>query len=75
MEYMLMPDGTVQVFPVQLNADDVRDLLSLHMGVAFYWNHTTKGEFIGWSVMHADCLCGTVADSVPDVIKLAAMLQ
>lgn len=75
MEYMLMSDGTVKAFNQLALHSDVLDALADYCGVAYYWYH----ESFGWS-----CLTSTspqvgnaviAEDAVPDVVKLAAMLE
>jgi hypothetical protein len=72
MEFMLMPDGSVKTFGKLLNSSVVLDALNDYMGVAYYWQHAS-----GWSVMHAGAAInsGAMTNDVPDVIKLAAMLE
>lgn len=73
MEYMLMPDGTVQVFNDSHSRLEVLRLLTELGGVAYYWESVTgSGK---WYLMNPDdAQGGKFAEEVPDVVLLAAML-
>jgi hypothetical protein len=75
MEYMLMRDGSIKVFECLETHEDVVDALYDYDGVAYYW---WNANFM-WS-----CITRTspevsskqiTEDTLPDVIKLAAMLS
>lgn len=72
MEYMLLRDGTVRVCPHIRFIPEVRQEMAHHGGVAYYWRDNED-----WLFVHVDSMdsAGTVTLDVPDVIKLAAMLE
>lgn len=75
MEYMLMRDGSIKMFKCLPTADGVLEALASHDGVAYYW-YTTA---FGWSCIlpeytqHAPT--GIHESEVPEIIKLATMLE
>lgn len=78
MEYMLLLDGSVLPHDTLLDVVQIGEALALHGGAAYYWhNHQ-----FGWSCVKAaesyvfDPIEHNIGDdAVPDVIKLAVMLQ
>lgn len=72
MEYMLLADGSVRVCEPMLTVDIVRVAMLKHGGVAYYWHDTA-----GWLHITIDSPwgSGTTTKDVPDVIKLAVMLE
>lgn len=75
MEYMLLSDGSVKTFECLDTHLDVIDALHDYGGVAYYW----WSENFRWSCIKPDSSAvgsKQVNESdVPDIVKLAAMLQ
>jgi hypothetical protein len=75
MEFMLLPDNGVKAFETLPLQEDVVQAMRLHEGLAYYWYNPING----WYCIKLDHLTGSAqrlnADDVPDVIKLAAMLE
>ena len=75
MEYMLLKDGTVKVFEEIDAWVDVMTALERYKGVAYYWQTSLRGwRKIDPSSIKSDSLDITI-DDLPDVIKLAHMLE
>jgi hypothetical protein len=75
MEYMLLSDGSVKTFERLDTHSDVIDALHDYGGSAYYW----WDETFQWSCITSDTPkisnAQVKADAVPDIIKLALMLQ
>lgn len=75
MEYMLLRDGSVKAFDSLFGQDDVVDALGDYDGVAYYW-HSARNR---WACINLEIAEGNSQlidlKDVPDVIKLAAMLE
>lgn len=79
MEYILMADDTVIPCETLNDRVDVWKALQDTGGIAYYWN----GDDVGWCMISATCGLESLnsfdpaidADMVPNVIKLALMLE
>lgn len=72
MEYMLFADGSVKVFDKIETGGEVLMMMNLWGGVAYYW----PIDDVNWGYLTADVRAKTIStEEVPDVIKLAAMLE
>jgi hypothetical protein len=79
MEYMLLRDGSVKVVPELSNRISVRNELIRSDGIEYYW----KENAVDWCCILASTPALSIDNvevtvdyvDVPDVIKLAAMLE
>lgn len=75
MEYMLLRDGSVKVFEHLPIYEDVMRAMALYDGIEHYW-YTTD---FGWCRICFDSNksgdCRILPTTVPEIIKLAAMLE
>jgi len=76
MDYMLLKNGEVMSFKTEHVSKEMPALLSLHDGVGYYYtdsNGTWHGKMVGEPPSLG---CATIPnEQVPDIIKLAAMLE
>lgn len=73
MEYMLLKDGSFKTFDPIEQTERIRSLLKFHDGIAYYWQMSDGG----WYCVERDEVSkrSQIVKEVPDIIKLAAMLQ
>lgn len=76
MDYMLLKDGSFIPIPGEPASDHIRKLLLRHDGVAHYWlnppnywYHITPSTSLKSGGLRID------AHDVPEIIRLAAMLE
>lgn len=75
MEFMLLPDNNIQTFPKIATEREVKELLQLHGGIAYYWCTTEFGWRIITSDSHEYSTNRVSEEDVPEIIKLAQMLE
>lgn len=76
MDFMLLKDGSIIPIPDEPEASKMRELLHVHGGVAQYWMNSPNI----WYHLKPDTpyhLGGIKIDAqdVPEIIRLAAMLE
>lgn len=75
MEYMLLRDGSIKLFECLSEVEDVVDALHDYDGIAYYWCNTA----FQWSCVKPDHTKYSPTQmnksDVPEVIRLAAMLE
>lgn len=74
MEYLLQRDGSVQPIKDFLSHDCVLELLLLEGSVCYYW-HTPEFLWSSFRLIDGDPDIAHNTAVVPDVIKLAVMLE
>lgn len=72
MEYMLLADGTVRPYECIRFVSEIRTEMADVGGVAYYWQKSGDWLFIQADNNDRE---GTITTELPDVIKLAAMLE
>lgn len=75
MEYMLLKDGSFKTFEPIEQTERVRELLKFHDGIAYYWNYRGVWKAMAITTPMTEFSSNEYAQNVPDVIKLAAMLE
>lgn len=75
MEYMLLLDGTVKVFNRIATSTEVLTALYENDGAAYYWRDSSAIWYMLTPISVPGSIAQTTADAVPDIIKLAAMME
>ena len=75
-EYMVFADGSIKAFPETLTSDHIYASLAEHGGVSYYWRSLiSDAEGPLWICCYANGDEADVHAKLPDLVKLAAMLE
>lgn len=75
MEYMILRDGSLKLFPIMISHQSVVNALAVYGGKEYYWQEDGYNWLCIRTDIHADNIEQISRDEVPALVLMAAMLE